>query len=95
MAVAASMKMVTLRPPIRSVRIPAGSRHSDPFNTARALIQASSTSEISSSFWIWMPSTPNISQTANITVKSIVDITRTRFAPGPVGWTGGISSSPW
>lgn len=35
-----------------------------------------------------MPKMPNISQTANITVKSMVDMARTRFAPGPVPCAG-------
>jgi len=88
------MKMVTLRPPIRSVSMPAGSRHNEPLSTATAEIQESSTSLSPSSFWISMPRMPNISHTANITVKSIVDMVRTRFAPRPVSWTGGMTSSP-
>ena len=86
------MKIVTLRPPMRSVSIPAGSRHIEPLSTATAEIQDSSTSESLSSFWMGMPRMPNISHTANITVKASVDITRTRAAPFPVSWIGATTS---
>ena len=61
--------------------MPAGRRHSEPLSTATALIQASCGSVSPSSFWIGTPRMPNISQTANIRVKAIVDIVRTRLAP--------------
>ncbi len=72
---------MTTRPPTRSVSMPAGRRHSDPLRTATALIQASSGSERPSSFWIGTPSTPNISQTANIRVNAMNDMVRTRYRP--------------
>ena len=61
--------------------MPAGSRHSDPLSTATAVIQASWGSVRPSSFWIGTPRMPNISQTANISVKEMVDIVSTRWAP--------------
>ncbi len=84
-AVSSSIAMVTTRPPTRSVSMPAGRRHSEPLSTATALIQASCGSVSPSSFWIGTPRMPNISQTANIRVKAIVDIVRTRLAP-PETW---------
>jgi hypothetical protein len=78
MAVSRSMKMVTTRPPMRSVSMPAGRRHIEPLSTATAEIHASSGSVSPSSFWIGTPRMPNISHTANIRVKAIVDIHRTR-----------------
>jgi hypothetical protein len=90
------MKIVTLRPPMRSVSMPAGSRHIDPLSTATAEIHESSGSESPNSFWIGTPRMPNISQTANISVKAIVDIVRTRVAPLPVsGWAATPCPAPW
>jgi hypothetical protein len=86
--------MVTTRPPTRSVSMPAGRRHSDPLSTATAEIHASSGSLSPSSFWIGTPRMPNISHTANISVKAIVDIVRTRLAPlDTSGWAGAVSGS--
>lgn len=84
MAVSSSIAIVTTRPPMRSVSIPAGRRHSEPFRTATALIQASCGSLSFNSFWIGTPRMPNISHTANINVKAIVDITRTLVEPRDV-----------
>ena len=73
--------MVTTRPPTRSVSMPAGRRHSEPLSTATAVIHASCGSVRPSSFWIGTPRMPNISHTANIRVKAMVDIVSTRLAP--------------
>ena len=62
--------------------MPAGSRQMAPFRTATAVIQDSWTSVSPNSLRIGMPRTPNISHTANISVKPMVEITRTRTAPG-------------
>lgn len=77
-AVIASRAIVIFRPPMRSVSMPAGSRHSEPLRTATAEIHASSGSLRPSSFWMGMPRMPNISHTANITVKEMVEIHITR-----------------
>ena len=88
MAVANSRISVTVRPPMRSARMPAGRRHIEPFKTATAEIQLNSTSLSPNSCWIGTPRMPNISQTANISVNAMVDITRTRPAPLAVVWSG-------
>ena len=62
--------------------MPAGSRQIAPLSTATAVIQASCTSVSPNSLRMGMPSTPNISQTANIRVKATVEMTRTRTFPG-------------
>ena len=78
------MNVITLRPPMRSVTMPAGRRHSEPLSTATALIHDSWTSVSPSSFWMGTPRIPNISQAANIRVKAMVDSHSTRPAPGGV-----------
>ena len=86
------MRAKIFRPPCRSVMMPAGSRQIAPLSTATAVIQASCTSESPNSLRMGIPSTPNISQTANIRVKAMVEMTRTRTFPGssvaPAGGTG-------
>ena len=76
------MSAKIFRPPWRSVMMPAGSRQIAPLSTATAVIQASCTSVSPNSLRIGIPSTPNISQTANIRVKAMVEMTRTRTFPG-------------
>ena len=87
---AASRKVITFRPPIRSVIMPDGSRHSDPFRTAAAMIQDSWTSLRSYSSLMGLPRIPNISHTANSRVKPIVDRLRTRVRPGASSWVPGV-----
>ena len=77
----ASIPMNTMRPPMRSVMMPAGSRHSEPLRMATAESQASWTSVRPSSLRMGMPSTPNMSQTANMSVKAMVDSVSTRVEP--------------
>ena len=62
-------------------RLPAGRRHIEPLSTATAEIHASWGSLRPSSAWIGTPRTPNISHTANIRVKAVLDMTSTRVAP--------------
>ena len=57
-----------------------------------AEIQESSTSLRPSSFWMGMPRMPNIIHTANITVKAVVDMTRTRVRPEDSAVVPSISS---
>ena len=90
-APASSMTIMTLRPPIRSAIMPAGSRHIEPLSTATALIQLSCTSVSPNSFWMGLPRMPNISHTANISVNAMVDMAMTRPAPLPVSWIGATS----
>ena len=69
-------------------------RQIEPFSTAIAVSQPNWTSSSLNSFRIAIPSTPNISHTANISVKAIVDIVRTRLAPlDTSGWAGAVSGS--
>ena len=68
--------------------IPAGNRQIAPLRMASAVIQASWTSVRPNSLRMGMPSTPNISQTANIRVKANVEMTRTRTFPGSSVATG-------
>ena len=97
----AIITVMTILPPKRSARIPEGSRHMDPLSTATALIQLSWTASRPNSFWMDLPRMPNISHTANIRVNEMLDIVRTRPAPGvsrclvvsaltalpPLGWS--------
>ena len=62
--------------------MPAGRRHMEPLRTATALIQLSCTESRPNSFWMGLPRIPNISHTANIRVNEMLDIVRTRTAPG-------------
>ena len=63
----------------------------EPFSTATAETQLSSTSVSPNSFWIGTPRMPNMSHTANINVNAMVDMTMTRTDPGAVGWSGATS----
>ena len=67
---------------MRSVIMPAGSRHSEPLSTAAAMIQESWTSLRPNSSLIGLPRMPNISHTANSRVKPMVERVRTRVRPG-------------
>lgn len=69
---------------MRSVSIPAGRRQMEPLSTATAAIQLSWVSESPNSSWMGLPRMPNISQTANIRVKAVVEIHMTRLAWEPV-----------
>ena len=76
------MRAKIFRPPWRSVMMPAGSRQIAPFSTATAVIHASCTSESPNSLRMGIPRTPNISHTANMRVKAMVEMTRTLTFPG-------------
>ncbi len=76
---AVKVQYMTRRPPIRSAATPAGSRHSEPLSTATAMTHESWTSDRPNSALIGLPRMPNISHTANITVKPIVLNVRTRL----------------
>ncbi len=80
-AVKTSMARKTLRPPNRSAAIPVSSRQIEPLRMATAISQDSWTSVKPNSVRIGMPKTPNISHTANIRVKAMVLIVRTRRRP--------------
>ena len=60
--------------------MPSGSRQIDPLRMAIAPSQENCTVSRCSSLRIGTPSTPNISQTANSSVKAIVDSVSTRVA---------------
>jgi hypothetical protein len=75
------MAMKTRRPPNLSAAMPAGKRQMAPFKTATATTHANCKSVSPNSSRIGMPSTPNMSQTANIKVKPKVDITKTLTLP--------------
>ena len=77
-AEATSSTVMTILPPMRSAMMPAGRRHSEPLRIATDEMSESSTSVSSNSCWMEMPSTPNMSQAANIRVNAIVAIVRTR-----------------
>lgn len=64
---------MTFLPPMRSAIMPAGSRHMEPFRTASEVIQNSCGLVSPNSFWIGTPRIPNISHTANMMVKAIVE----------------------
>ena len=94
-AVAARRKVITFRPPMRSVIMPVGSRHSEPFRAAAATSQDSSTSVSPNSSWMGLPRMPNISHTANISVNPTVDSHSTRFAPDVVSLISTPFSMRW
>lgn len=79
---ATSRTVKTARPPNRSARMPAGSRHRAPLRIATAESHESWTSVSPNSSLIGTPRTPNISHAANISVNATVEIVRTRPAPG-------------
>ena len=74
--------------------MPAGRRQSEPLRTATADSQASCGSVRPNSFWIGTPRIPNMSHTANIRVKAIVDIHRTRAALPLVSTPAAVVMSP-
>jgi hypothetical protein len=77
-AVISTSSVSRRRPPTRSVRMPRGRRQIEPLRMAIAPSQENCTVSRCSSLRMGTPSTPNISQTANSSVKAIVESVRTR-----------------
>ena len=84
-AVTISSSIIMFRPPMRSVKMPTGTRRKEPVRIGIAASSANSPSLSPNSFFIVTPMIENITQTAKNSVNRVVAIIRTRTASGLAG----------